>query len=128
MTGSSTSHTAGTAKGPDERQKYTSAGREAQGRLTKPFSTKLQEMVPTDTKSWPSISSMNLYTVGTTKAPTQHQNIQTKLAVSRSAESSVHLSISLMQRLGQLQVSTPPVYSNCQPSGMVQDHTVLIGV
>ena len=73
-----TSHTAGTAKAPDERQKCTSAGRETRGRLTKPFSTKLQEMLRTDTKSWPTISSMNLYTVGTTKVPAQHQNIQTK--------------------------------------------------
>jgi len=69
MTGSSsmyTSHTAGTAKAPDE---CTSAGRETQGWLTKPLSAKLQEMVRRDIKSWPTISSINLYTAGTTKAP-----------------------------------------------------------
>ena len=80
--------------------------------------------VRTDTKSWRTISSINLYTAGTTKALAQRQNKWMK-PVSRSDESSVHLPRSLMQRLGQLQVSTPPVYPNCQPGGMVRDHTVL---
>ena len=76
MTGSSSmyaSHTAGTAKAPDERQKCTSAGRETWGWLTKPLRAKLHEMVRMDIKSWPTISSMNIYTAGTTKAPAQRQ-------------------------------------------------------
>ena len=76
MTGSSSmyaSHTAGTAKAPDEHQKCTSTGRETQGWLTKPLSAKLQEMVRRDIKSWPTISSINLYTAGTTKVPAQRQ-------------------------------------------------------
>ena len=54
MTGSSSmyaSHTAGTAKAPDEHQKCTSAGWETEGWLTKPLSAKPQEMVQTDIKS-----------------------------------------------------------------------------